>query len=77
MNGPWGMKQSGKIVKSTEDSLYKFKGKISGNKLKGTFFGSGGYKIRHEFVLTMSSDGLRFEGSARGYQNCLLIGKRK
>ena len=77
MNGPWGMKQSGKIVKSTEDSLYKFKGKVSGNQLKGTFFGSGGYKIRHEFVLTMSSDGLRFEGSARGYQNSLLIGNRK
>ena len=38
MNGPWRMQQSGKTVKSTEDSLYKFKGKVSGNQLKGTFF---------------------------------------
>jgi hypothetical protein len=74
MNGPWEMKQSGKIVKSTEDSLYKFEGKVSGNQLKGTFYTD--YNTRHEFVLTLSSDGSRFEGSARGYQNSLLIGNR-
>jgi hypothetical protein len=72
MSGPWGMKQSGKIVKSTEDSLYEFKGKVSGNRLKGTILGDN--NIRREFVLTLSSDGFRFDGSAGSY---LLIGNRK
>ena len=72
MNGPWGMKQSGKIVKSTKDSLYEFEGKVSGNQLKGKILGD--YNIRREFVLTLSSDGLRFDGSAGSY---LLIGNRK
>jgi hypothetical protein len=72
MNGPWAMKQSGKIVKSTEDSFYEFKGKVSGNQLKGTILGDN--NIRREFVLTLSSDGLRFDGSAGSY---MLIGNRK
>ena len=71
MSGPWAMKQSGKIVKSTKDSLYEFKGKVRGNQLKGTILGDN--NIRREFVLSLSSDGLRFDGSAGSY---LLIGNR-
>ena len=60
IKGIWAMKQSSSIVKSTEDSYYKFKGKIRGNQLEGKL--TGDYNLTHNFVITLSSDGQSFKG---------------
>ena len=56
--GIWAMKQEGKIVKSTRDSAYDFKGKVQGNQLKGQLV--VGY---YPFTMEMSSDSLSFIGT--------------
>jgi len=60
LGGIWGMKQSGRIESSTRDSFYEFEGKVSGNQLEGKIIGE--YNLRRSFVITISSDGLTFEG---------------
>ena len=72
MGGTWGMKQSGRIVKSTEDSYYEFKGKVRGNQLEGKI--KGDYDQYRNFVITLSSDGLEFQGNSGTHR---LKGKRK
>ena len=59
--GIWGMKQSGRIVKSTGDSYFEIRGKVSGNQLKGRMVGD--YDIPNRFVLNISSDRLSFKGT--------------
>ena len=61
VGGIWGMKQSGRIVKSTGDSYYEIKGKVRGNQLKGRVVGD--YDISNKFVLNISSDGQSFKGT--------------
>jgi hypothetical protein len=61
VSGIWGMKQSGRIVKSTGHSYYEIKGKVRGNQLKGRIVGD--YDISNKFVLNISSDGLSFKGT--------------
>ena len=41
--GIWAMKQEGKVVNSTKDSDYEFKGKVQGNKIKGSMEYVSGY----------------------------------
>ncbi len=72
MGGIWGMKQSGRIVKSTGDSYYDFKGKVRGNQLEGKI--KGDYDVYRNFVITISSDGLAFQGKSGTHH---LKGKRK
>ncbi len=68
ISGTWGMKQRGRIVKSTKDSYYEFEGKVRGNQLKGKVVGD--YNITHKLVLNLSSDGQSFEGtSISGFNN--------
>lgn len=60
--GIWAMKQEGNTVKSTKDSVYDFKGKIQGNKLKGTIDGpSNSY---NPFIIELLSDSMSFKGTA-------------
>jgi hypothetical protein len=55
------MKQEGQIVKSTRESLYEFKGKVLGNKLKGKMvWASGTYD---PFIIEMLSDSMSFKGT--------------
>jgi len=70
--GVWGMKQKGGIVKSNEDSYYEFKGKVRGDQLEGMIIGQ--YNLYRRFVITLSPDGLTFEGKTGPH---LLKGKRK
>jgi hypothetical protein len=72
VGGIWGMKQSGRIVKSTRDSYYEFEGKVSGNQLEGKIVGD--YDIIRSFVVKISADGLTFEGNSGSHH---LKGKRK
>jgi hypothetical protein len=72
VGGIWGMKQSGRIVKSTGDSYFDFKGKVRGNQLEGKI--KGDFDLYRNFVIKISSDGLTFEGKS-GTHN--LRGKRK
>jgi hypothetical protein len=72
IGGIWAMKQNGRIVKSTDDSYYKFEGKVRGNQLEGKIVGD--YDIIRRFVVTMSSDGLTFDGNSRSHH---LSGKRQ
>ncbi|MBW2408097.1 MAG: hypothetical protein JRF17_12055 [Deltaproteobacteria bacterium] len=72
MGGTWGMRQTGSIVKSTEDSYYEFKGKVRGNKLEGKI--KGDYGEYRNFVITLSSDGFEFQGKSGTHH---LKGKRK
>ena len=72
VGGIWGMKQSGRIVKSTEDSYYDFKGKVRGNQLEGKI--KGDFDLYRNFVIKISSDGLTFEGQSGTHH---LRGKRK
>ena len=61
VGGIWGMKQSGRIVKSTKDSYYEIKGKVRGSQLEGRVLGE--YNISNKIVLDLSSDGQSFEGT--------------
>jgi len=74
--GPWGMKQRGKTVISTKDSLYNFKGEVKGNQLKGRMLHQDN---SYPFVIEISSDGQSFEGKVSGWANrtYFLKGKRK
>ncbi|MBW2437629.1 MAG: hypothetical protein JRF29_10145 [Deltaproteobacteria bacterium] len=72
MGGTWGMKQSDRIVKSTEDSYYEFKGRVRGNQLEGKI--KGDYGQYRNFVITLSADGLEFQGKSGSHH---LKGKRK
>lgn len=47
--GRWGMKQRGKTVTSTMDSLYKFKSKVKGNQLEGRIVDE--FNRSHHFIL--------------------------
>jgi len=58
--GVWGMKQNGKIVKSTKDSYYEIEGKVRGNQLEGKIIGD--YNFSSSFVIFISPDGQSFEG---------------
>lgn len=60
-DGTWVMKQSGRIVKTTKDSNYKFEGKVTGNQLKGKY--KEDYAFYNNIVLNISSDGQSFEGT--------------
>jgi hypothetical protein len=64
LKGIWAMKQSGRIVKSTKDSYFKFEGIVKGNQLEGKL--TGDYNITHNFVITLSSDGQSFKGITKG-----------
>ena len=76
LKGIWAMKQSGSIVKSTEDSYYEFKGKVRGNQLEGKL--TGDYNLTHNFVITLSSDGQSFQGFTKGqYAPGPINGKRE
>lgn len=73
--GRWGMKQTGKIVKSTKVSYYEFEGKVSGNQLKGRLK-DGSWQL--QIAISMSSDGLSFEGTIETpHRNGLIKGKRE
>jgi hypothetical protein len=72
IGGIWGMKQSGRIVKSTGASYYEFEGEVSGNKLEGKI--KGDYGLTRNFDINISSDGLTFEGKSGTHH---LKGKRK
>jgi hypothetical protein len=66
--GIWGMKQNGRIVKSTEDSYYEIKGKVRGNQLEGRVVGD--HNTSNKFVLNISSDGQSFKGTmTSGFNN--------
>ena len=64
LKGIWGMKQSGRIVKSTKDSYFKLEGIVRGNQLEGKL--TGDYNLTHNFVITLSSDGQSFKGITTG-----------
>ena len=66
------LKQTGRIVKSTKDSYYDFKGKVRENQLEGRI--KGDFDIYRKFVINLSSDGLAFQGKAGIHH---LKGKRK
>jgi hypothetical protein len=59
-DGPWAMKQNGKMVKSTSESLYEFEGVAEGNQLIGTLHWDTSGRI--SFEIYMSSDGQSLEG---------------
>ena len=63
VGGIWDMKQSGRIVKSTRNSYYEIKGKVSGKQLKGRIVGD--YNISNKIVLNISSDGQSFKGTIK------------
>ena len=65
LKGIWGMKQSGRIVKSTKDSYFKFEGIVRGNQLEGKL--TSDYNLTHNFVITLSSDGQSFKGITTGH----------
>ena len=65
IKGIWGMKQSGRIVKSTKDSYFKFEGIVRGNQLEGKL--TSDYNLTHNFVITLSSDGQSFKGITTGH----------
>lgn len=70
----WVLKQTGRIVKSTEKSDLKIKGKVVGNQLKGQATVSG---TIFRFSLNISSDDESFEGYVmEGSVNRFLKGKR-
>jgi predicted GH43/DUF377 family glycosyl hydrolase len=73
--GPWGMKQKGKKVISTKDSLWELKGNIKGNQLKGQLIASTRVILR--FIVNISSDGQSFEGNIDDWWGTVQIkGKR-
>jgi len=66
--GTWAMKQSGRIVKSTGDSLWEIEGKVVGNQLKAKVVGD--YNMTNKVVLNISSDGQSFKGTlTSGFNN--------
>ncbi len=72
VGGTWGMKQSGRTVKSNSDSFYPIEAKVVGNQLEGKVVGD--YDTVHKFVLNLSSDGQSFEGTAiSGCRNATVI----
>ncbi len=68
------LKQSGINVKSIRGSSYDFKGKIKGNRLKGTW-GEGPYWFRVD--LKMSQDGMSFKGTEDMYGVLHVKGERQ
>jgi hypothetical protein len=64
LKGLWAMKQSGTIVKSTNESYYELKGKVRGNQLEGKL--AGDYNLTFNFVITLSTDGQSFKGATKG-----------
>jgi len=64
LKGLWAMKQSGTIVKSTNESYYELKGKVRGNQLEGKL--AGDYNLIFNFVITLSTDGQSFKGVTKG-----------
>ena len=78
ISGIWRLKQSGKIVISTKDSVWKFKGNVEGNQLKGQVIGD--YDYHFKTVIEISSDGQSFKGSASstvGSAGGLITGNRE
>lgn len=76
LNGVWAMKQEGKIVQSTRNSAFEFKGKVQGNKLNGRFQDPGGNNL--PFTIQMLPEGMSFNGSLDYYggRRYILKGKR-
>jgi hypothetical protein len=76
LNGVWAMKQEGKIVQSTRNSAYEFKGKVQGNQLNGRFEDPGGNNL--PFTIEMHSEGMLFNGKLDYYggRTYILKGKR-
>jgi hypothetical protein len=76
LNGVWAMKQEGKIVQSTRNSWFEFKGKVQGNQLDGRFEDPGGNNL--PFTIEMHSEGMSFNGSLDYYggRRYILKGKR-
>jgi hypothetical protein len=73
VGGIWAMKQEGKIVVSTKDSDYDFKGKVHGNQLKGNLEGASYLPL----IVEMSSDYMSFKGKLELIgRNYHLKGKR-
>jgi len=76
LNGVWAMKQEGKIVQSTRNSTFEFKGKVQENQLNGRFEDPGGNS--RPFTLEMHSEGMLIKGSLIYYGGItyIIIGKR-
>jgi hypothetical protein len=60
VSGIWAMKQEEKVVNSTKDSDYEFKGIVQGNKLKGRMEYVSGYWS--PLSMEMSTDSMSFKG---------------
>ena len=76
--GTWKMKQTGMLVRSTKESSREFKGKVSGDQLKGRLSTDMSRNEHAPFSIKMSSGGLSFEGVIETtWRNGLIKGKRK
>ena len=73
-SGIWRMKQTESVVKSNQYSSYEFKGKVKGNQMKGRLVDTN---TVYSLVLTLSSDGISFEGYLRGAQEKSILKGRK
>ena len=71
IGGTWAMKQSGRIVKSTGDSLWEIEGKVIGNQLQAKV--AGDYNITNKVVLNISSDGQSFKGTMTSGFNLMTV----
>ena len=60
VSGIWRLKQSGKVVKSTKVSAWKFEGQVKENQLEGKVTRYGWIS---KISVDMSSDGQSFEGT--------------
>ena len=72
-NGKWGMKQDDNRVISTKYSIVEFRGKVEGNKLKGSW-GPPGMVGRIE--LEISPDGQSFKGTVQTFRTISVEGMR-
>jgi hypothetical protein len=61
-SGRWRMIQTGRIVKSTKECFWEIKGKAGRNQFKGKIRSPGSSYVS-VINISMSSDGLSFEGT--------------
>jgi len=69
--GVWSLAQSRNSVLSAKDSSYDIEGAVSGHRLKGKLKTSQNASYHYLIEMTISDDGLSFEGFATGKQGAI------
>ena len=74
--GLWAFKQDGQTVVSTDESFFRIDGKVTGNRLEGTY-SSSSQRAGYKFNFVISSDCLSFGGYTTDQNGTKLVrGKR-